>query len=276
MASNNLNVLMQKLYSMEKTVGGGKGAQGSNSTSADEFNTIKQTMNESLSLIRKKMDDKDEKVRRFGNSPDVLKMNNEIKEKIQGLDKQLSQMNEVLRKQKRDRKRYGVSELEIKEKHYNNFLTQVKEVKARERGVGSLPQETQMKTFSEMKSDLMGKGERGQRAPERELTSEEAEALDRFAENDKKQDEMLDIINGGLEKLKGKASNIGTAVARQTDAINKLDTELDVAYKELESSNNQLKKVLVEYRKPSKFCMDICLLFVLIGLIGTIVKLAQM
>jgi len=273
MASNNLNVLMQKLYSMEKTVGGGKSAQGSSSSSTDEFTPLKQTMSESLSAIRRKMDEKDEKVRKFGNSPDVLKMNNEIKDKIQGLDKQLSQMNEVLRKQKRDRKRYGVSELEIKEKQYNNFLTQVKEVKARERGVGAVVQETQLRTLSEIKSDLTGKGERGPRAPERELNAEESEALDRWAENDKQQDKMLDIINSGLENLKGKAQNIGVAVDKQTNAINALDTELDVAYQELESSNNQLKKVLVEYRKPSKFCMDICLLFVLIGLIGTIVKL---
>ena len=57
---------------------------------------------------------------------------------------------------------------------------------------------------------------------------------------------MLDIINSGLENLKGKAQNIGHAGDKVSGMIDVLDTELDVAYKELESSNSSLKKVLVE------------------------------
>jgi len=70
---------------------------------ADEFNTIKAAVNETLVAIRKKMDEKDQKVARFSSNLETVKMTSEIKEKLQSLDKQLGQMNEVLRKQKKDK-----------------------------------------------------------------------------------------------------------------------------------------------------------------------------
>jgi len=264
---------MQKLYSMEKVLGDGKGQSGSTSN-ADEFNTIKLTVSETLVTIRKKLDEKDAKVARFNTNPETLKLGTEIKEKLQTLDKQLGQMNEVLRKQKRDRKRYGVSELEIKEKQYNTFLTQMKELKARERGVQNDPN-AQMKTLVEMKSDLMAKGTNSsQRTADREMTADEEAAIDRWKEGGKEQDKYLDDINKGLSTLKGKALNIGEQVDKQTNLINNLEEQIDVAYTELESSNTKLKKVLVEYRKPGRFCMDVTLILVLLGLIGIIIKLA--
>lgn len=255
---------------MEKTLGP-KGGQAGSGGTVDEFNTVKQIVNDTITTIRKKMDEKDQKIARFGSNVDTLKMGAEIKDRLIDLDRQLGQMNEVLRKQKRDRKRYGVSELEVKEKHYNNFLTQLKDLKARERGALN-PQEPQIKTLLEAKSDFYGKLSPRERGPERDLTVEEAAALETFKENDQKQDELIDQINNGLETLAGKARNIGDQVDRQANAIDDLDKEIDVAYVELESSNARLKKVLVEYRKPGKFCMDICLLIVLLGLIGVIIK----
>jgi len=271
-SGNNLNVLMQKLYSMEKVLGVVKGDSGS-VQNTDEFNTIKAAVNETLVAIRKKMDEKDQKLARFSSNLETVKMTSEIKEKLQSLDKQLGQMNEILRKQKKDKNRYGASELEVKEKAYNNFLAQMKDLKARERGVAP-NQDTQLKTISEMKSDFGGKVAPGQRGAQREMTAEEGEALDRWKEGDKKQDAVIDLINDGLSNLKNKASNIGDQVDHQTKLINKLDDDLEDAYKELENSNTRLKKVLVEYRKPGKFCMDIFLLLVLLGLIGVIIKLA--
>jgi len=55
----------------------------------------------------------------------------------------------------------------------------------------------------------------------------------------------------GLTGLKDKALNIGNQVDQQTVLINKVDTNLDIAYAELESSNTKLKKVLVEVRNIS-------------------------
>jgi SYP7 family syntaxin len=268
-SGNNLNVLMQKLYSMEKVVGVVKG-DASSVQNADEFNTIKATVNETLVAIRKKMDEKDQKVARFSSNLETVKMTSEIKEKLQSLDKQLGQMNEVLRKQKKDKNRYGASELEIKEKTYNNFLAQMKDLKARERGVAPTGE---LKTLSEMKTDLSGKMAPGQRGVQRDLTAEESEALDRWKEGDKQQDAVLTLINDGLSTLHNKANNIGNQVDAQTKLITKLDEDMEDAYKELESSNTRLKKVLVEYRKPGKFCMDIALVLILLGLIGVIIKL---
>jgi len=60
----------------------------------------------------------------------------------------------------------------------------MKELKARERGVAATGE---LKTLSEMKTDLSGKMAPGQRGVQRELTAEESEALDRWKEGDKQQ-----------------------------------------------------------------------------------------
>jgi hypothetical protein len=52
--------------------------------------------------------------------------------------------------------------------------------------------------------------------------------------------------------------------------INKLDKEVDKTNAELEKQNKQLKAIVEKYRQPNKFCMDIVLIVVLLGLAGAI------
>lgn len=261
---------------MEKKLGGSeRGKSGGAPGSDDEFNVSKLEVNETLNFIKKKQDERDQKVAKFGSSPDSLRMGAEIRDKIAELEKQIEKMNQALRKQRKNQKKYSKSELENKEKQYNNFVNLMKEVKTREQGGPNTQPKEDVKTLLEMKSALMAGGKRGpgERAPDRDLTEEERVALDKFKEVDKQQDVIIDQINQGLESLKGKAVGIGENVDRQTDLILNLDKEVDDTYSQLQSSNAKLKRVLDEYRKPSKFCVDVVLILILLGLIGILLKM---
>lgn len=50
---------------------------------------------------------------------------------------------------------------------------------------------------------------------------------------------------------------------------------MDKVNDDLLRSNKQLKGVVEKFRKPHKFCLDIVLVLVLIGLIVGVIKLAQ-
>lgn len=50
--------------------------------------------------------------------------------------------------------------------------------------------------------------------------------------------------------------------------------EVDKVNEDLLKSNKQLKGIVEKYRKPHKFCIDVILVLILIGLIVGIIKVA--
>ena len=96
--------------------------------------------------------------------------------------------------------------------------------------------------------------------------------MERWKENDKQMDGKLDIIIDGLGQWKDKAKLMGNKIDQTAQQISKLDVEVDKTNAELTNQNSQLKKLLIAYRKPDKFCMDIVLIIIMTGLVYVIYK----
>jgi len=88
------------MLSISKASGKSGGAPGSD----DEFNVAKLQVNETLNYIKKKQEERDHKVTKFGSSPDTLRMGAEIRDKIAELEKQIEKMNQALRTQRKNPK----------------------------------------------------------------------------------------------------------------------------------------------------------------------------
>jgi len=86
---------------------------------------------------------------------------------------------------------------------------------------------------------------------------------------------QIERINEGLINLKKKVLNIEENVENQVNEDQKMDDELTTVHKAVVTTNSRLKKVLEQYRRPSKFCMDISLMLILLGLIGVIVTISK-
>lgn len=115
--NSNLNILMQKLYAMEKKLGVNSGPKGNFSVphltildkkkDTDEFNQTQIEALELLDYIKKKQDERDQKIQKLGNNPETLRLAAEIKDKIAELEKLVEKLNEAVRKQIKNPKVQG-------------------------------------------------------------------------------------------------------------------------------------------------------------------------
>lgn len=89
-------------------------------------------------------------------------------------------------------------------------------------------------------------------------------------ENDDKINNELDQVSGHVQNLKQIAIEMGKEAEKQGIMMDELDTKVEKVNDQLENINARLKKVLKSVRKADRFCVDIILLCVLLGIGGYI------
>ncbi|KAK8695522.1 hypothetical protein V6N13_000677 [Hibiscus sabdariffa] len=80
------------------------------------------------------------------------------------------------------------------------------------------------------------------------------------------QDEGLDVISEGLDKLKNIALDMNEELDRQVPLMDEIDTKVDQTTSELRKNNVRMKQILTEVRSSRNFCIDIILLCILLGI----------
>jgi len=229
--------------------------------------------------VRSKQKERTEMIQKAGKKTvDVLKLTAQIGGKLPDLEKLLDKMNNALRAQRKDPKKYSQAEVEMKEKVYNNCMNMFKDISNMEKQDTSIPQReidnSNTVTLGELQQKLLSNRTPGGADADRSLTEDESAAIEKFKQKDKEMDVIIEQINSGLYTLKDKADLMGTTLDRQTLAMDSLGNEIDNASKQLESSNAKLKQILEKFRSPSKFCMDVVMILLLLGLVSLIVKMA--
>jgi hypothetical protein len=91
---------------------------------------------------------------------------------------------------------------------------------------------------------------------------------------DDKMDQKLNDVVLLLDEIKAINLNLGRELEMRDAVI--ADTNKDAASTnhELKLQSKSLANVLKKYRSPGKFCLDFCLVVLLLGLVGVIVMLA--
>jgi len=100
-----------------------------------------------------------------------------------------------------------------------------------------------------------------------EMIDEERTAQQRWKDLDKVIDEYAEKIGENVAELRGRAEVINEALERQEQKLENLDKDMDVVGEEMETSTKRLKKVLAKVKAGDKFCVTLCLLVVLVGLL---------
>jgi len=93
--------------------------------------------------------------------------------------------------------------------------------------------------------------------------------------NDQIIDGMLDNVSAGVYQLKEMASQMGKEAEIQGDLLENLDTKVDRVNAQLENINVRLAKALKSARTADRFCVDIILLCILLGLAGYIYSIVK-
>jgi len=105
---------------------------------------------------------------------------------------------------------------------------------------------------------------------ERELTSEESEALEKFRTKDKEIDDMLILVIQDMDLLKEKAIHIDAAIDRNQKKLDKTEKHAAKTKQKMENINLKLKGIIQKYAEPSRMCIYIILLLVALGLVTII------
>ncbi|GMI97350.1 syntaxin of plants 72 [Hibiscus trionum] len=82
----------------------------------------------------------------------------------------------------------------------------------------------------------------------------------------KKQDEGLDVISEGLDKLKNIALDMNEELDRQVPLMDEIDKKVDQTTSDLRKNNVRLKETINQVRSSRNFCIDIVLIFILLGI----------
>lgn len=88
-------------------------------------------------------------------------------------------------------------------------------------------------------------------------------------------DVKLDRIIDGTHALKYKAKLMGEKIEEAQMLEKKLNQMVQKTTNTAISQNAQLKKILTHYRKPNKFCMDMTLFCLFLGLIAVIYNMVK-
>ncbi|CAD8175083.1 unnamed protein product [Paramecium pentaurelia] len=271
MNQNELNHLIQKCYRIEKELGGNAEATKKVKKSR-EFDVIKDILIAKIFQISKLQDQRDEKMAKYGNDRDQIAMGVQIRDEIHEVERMIKQMGESLEKMSRNQKKYPAQEIELRSKILQKYRQNVDNLKLREQG------ERQEDTDNEkplLLKDLQQQLYKNK--PNREvvyqITKDEQEALDRFAQNDQIIDDKLVIIIDEVDNMKNKAQAIGTKIDQTKGQLKILDKQVDKTNLTLLNSNKQLKELLIKFRQPNKFCLDITLFLLFLGIIGVIVNM---
>lgn len=104
-----------------------------------------------------------------------------------------------------------------------------------------------------------------------DMSDSEMQAHQRWQAEIQYQDEMAEKISANTDELKARAAGIHDvlspqALESQVDKLDSLDSAVDKASGELETSTKRLKRVLIKIRTGDKCCITLVLLLLLIGL----------
>jgi hypothetical protein len=107
---------------------------------------------------------------------------------------------------------------------------------------------------------------------EHSLNEEEKEVLKRWKDKDEKIEEYLDYINENLIKLDEKFDVNSEILNKNNELVKNIQIQANKVDKELDTQNERLKKVITNFRAPSKICMDACLIILIFVLLTILIQ----
>ena len=109
----------------------------------------------------------------------------------------------------------------------------------------------------------------------RDIYEEEENKIGEWNNRIKTQDDKLDEIHKGVGKLKKEAKTAGTGISKTGKRVKELNKHVDKTQKSVSSQNERLKELINKIRSGDKYCCDIILILILIGLIFTLYSIIK-
>ena len=197
------------------------------------------------------------------------KLKNKIEEKLKEIDNDLKILSDELNIQKKKKGKY--SNIKNKEDIMKKLEEKVQIIKNRYEGVENDNEEL-IDTFSVWEEKNKNSS---QEREERELTDEEKKKMEEWKMKKNEQDGELEEIRKIIKNMKGVAITIGDNINSVEIKTKDLGGEIDVTNKKIETQNERLKELIKKIRPCEKFCCDIILILIFLGLLCVLYSLIK-
>lgn len=201
-------------------------------------------------------DDKDSNLKR-------IKLSNDVKKKLEEIQDTLKEMDKILARQEKT-KDANEADFKRKEQILKNFKKMLENLKERENDINILKRKA-----TEVETEyIFDKVNNGDPLQQEELTTEEIEAIERWRQQDEKQDELLnDVCNGQDEMVQGMAE-MNEGIKSNNKIMAGVYNDFNRCEDQFKKTNKSLKGILDKHRHPSKVCLDICLIQLILTQVG--------
>ncbi|CAI5534367.1 unnamed protein product [Closterium sp. Naga37s-1] len=119
---------------------------------------------------------------------------------------------------------------------------------------------------SDVQIDALEMGDSGPTGDHFISTAESRAFRSEYTRRVQKQDVELEYISSGLEKLRHLAQDMNEEMDRQDPMLEAVENKVNSTTQTLRNNNKRLKEILTEVRSPRKFCIDLILILVLLGI----------
>lgn len=255
----------------------GKKATAAADGPQDEFTAQQIALSEDIVRVRNKIQDQRKMEGKKDGYVQSIKLRNELKYDIISLDESLDRLRKILEMNQASSK-YTQKQKADRALMCSKFEEVIQQLGAAVRGeeVDINPYRKPAMKLADFKNEKNDRTRLGTR--EEDLFGaddpEDDKVIAEWQAEDEKLDAKLGDVNILLEEIRGMNQNLAENLAQRDEVIDMANKDAFKTNKEIEQQNKTLAAVLKKYRAPGKLCLDICLFFVLLGLIAVIIMLA--
>ena len=309
MSANDINYVLDKLYFMNKYLGGTAHESDFRSKNMSIYKKLNNDYFKKFKEIKKIQNERNFLKKQSKTSLEILRKNDKIKQGIEFMENIIEQMEKSLSKNKKGKGAKEGQEIifncvklldKIKSIEFYQISSKKKEDKQSkekkkvnkyinkligfevENGVemDEEPKKKKKKKRKKVKRDgpkinkkeLQEKLKELRNAP---LSPEEKIALEKWKKMDQQIDKDLDEIDEQIEKVNAQLDNFAENMRRNEILIEYISSEAYKVVMDMKTSNAKLKVIMEKFRQPGRMCIEITSAAFLAMLIGLFVYLLQ-
>ena len=232
----------------------------------DTFKRLKFQVSEKLSKFEAFLNQR-EIYEKSDNKRDVLEKK-KVEEKLEVLNKEIkngiNDLEKELKAQSNKKKFYDIKE---KEQILELLKKKIKILEKKYNGEDVEDELNNNKQSIQKLEDFLKQTLIKENSEQRELYEEEKNKMDEWDEREKKQDEQMEEIRGGLKRLKNEAEKAGEAIKETGKRIKQTGIKIDGTTVKVKSQNERVKELVNKIRSSDKICVDLVLILILFGLV---------
>ena len=232
----------------------------------DTFKRLKFQVSEKLSKFETFLNQR-EIYEKSDNKRDVLEKK-KVEGKLEVLNKEIKNgINDLEKELKAQRNKKKFYDIEEKEQILELLKKKIKILEKKYNGEDVEDELNNNKQSIQKLEDFLKQSKINENSEQRELYEEEKNKMDEWDEREKKQDEQMEEIRGGLKRLKNEAEKAGEAIKETRKRIKQTRIKIDGTTVKVKSQNERVKELVNKIRSSDKICVDLVLILILFGLV---------